>query len=188
MIVFWKCNIRTHVTDNFRRTSCEIDVRWIPEITFDESTLVQVMAWCRQTTSYYLSQYWHMASLGHKELMQDCGNSSALAVELPVLHWAIEMKTLLYWHLFDLTWAMLYYSPFASSRLAVHFKRRWSNPWLSGYWHRGGCWCRCWGQCWCRCWAWGWCQLHWLRLWNSHGGCYDRSRGAGHGVGCWARL
>ena len=30
---------------------------WL-DLTDDKSTLVQVMAWCRQTTSYYLSQCW----------------------------------------------------------------------------------------------------------------------------------
>ena len=62
-------------------TSCEIDLIWILlDFTDDQSTLVQVMAWCRQATSHYLSQCWpswpnvdpdlchHMASLGHDEL------------------------------------------------------------------------------------------------------------------------
>ena len=39
----------------------------------DKSTMVWVMAWCRQATSHYLNQCWprscrHMASLGHNEL------------------------------------------------------------------------------------------------------------------------
>ena len=39
--------------------SCEIAIRWMPlDITDDKSTLVQVMAWCRQATSHYLSQCW----------------------------------------------------------------------------------------------------------------------------------
>ena len=39
--------------------SCEIAVRWMPfDLTDDKSTLVQVMAWCRQATSHYLSQCW----------------------------------------------------------------------------------------------------------------------------------
>ena len=38
---------------------CELALRWIPlDLTDDESTLVQVMAWCRQATSHYLSQCW----------------------------------------------------------------------------------------------------------------------------------
>ena len=45
------------------------------DFTDDKSTLAQVMAWCRQATSHYLSQCWphlcrHMASLGHNELTQ----------------------------------------------------------------------------------------------------------------------
>ena len=34
-------------------------LRWMPwHLTDDKSTLVQVMAWCRQATSHYLSQCW----------------------------------------------------------------------------------------------------------------------------------
>ena len=39
--------------------SCEISISWMPlDLTDDKSTLVQVMAWCRQATSHYLSQCW----------------------------------------------------------------------------------------------------------------------------------
>ena len=39
--------------------SCELALRWMSlDLTDDKSTLVQVMAWCRQATSHYLSQYW----------------------------------------------------------------------------------------------------------------------------------
>ena len=39
--------------------SCEFAVRWmLLDIIDDKSTLVQVMAWCRQATSHYLSQCW----------------------------------------------------------------------------------------------------------------------------------
>ena len=54
--------------------SYEIALRWIPlDLTDDKSTLVQVMAWCRQATSHYLSQCWprsmlSMVSLGLNEL------------------------------------------------------------------------------------------------------------------------
>ena len=39
---------------------CEIALRWMSlDLSDDKSTLVQVMAWCRQATShYYLSQWW----------------------------------------------------------------------------------------------------------------------------------
>ena len=37
----------------------EVALKWIPdEFTDDKLTLVQVMAWCHQATSQYLSQYW----------------------------------------------------------------------------------------------------------------------------------
>ena len=37
----------------------EIGLRWVPQEPIDDkSTLVQVMAWCRQATSHYLSQCW----------------------------------------------------------------------------------------------------------------------------------
>ena len=39
--------------------SCEIALWWILlYLTNDKSTLVQVMAWCWQATSHYLSQWW----------------------------------------------------------------------------------------------------------------------------------
>ena len=39
--------------------SCEIALVWMwLDFTDDLSTLVQVMAWCRQATSHYLSQCW----------------------------------------------------------------------------------------------------------------------------------
>ena len=39
--------------------SCELDLRWISlDFTDYKSTLIQVMAWCRQATSHYLSQCW----------------------------------------------------------------------------------------------------------------------------------
>ena len=39
--------------------SCELALRWMSlDLTDDKSTLVQVMAWCLQATSHYLSQCW----------------------------------------------------------------------------------------------------------------------------------
>ena len=52
---------------------CEIVHRCMSlGFTVDRSTLVQVMAWCRQVTSHYLNQWWagfcrHMVSLGPNE-------------------------------------------------------------------------------------------------------------------------
>ena len=39
--------------------SCELALRWMSlDLTDDKSTLVQVIAWCRQAPSHYLSQWW----------------------------------------------------------------------------------------------------------------------------------
>ena len=38
--------------------SCEISFSWMSLNLTDKSTLVQVMAWCRQATSHYLNQCW----------------------------------------------------------------------------------------------------------------------------------
>ena len=56
----------------FMNIPCETALKWTPQTTFDNnSTLVQLMAWCYQT-SYFPSQCWpichHMASPGHNEL------------------------------------------------------------------------------------------------------------------------
>ena len=46
--------------------SCKIALRWLSlELTDDKSTLVQVMAWCRQATSHYLSQCWPRSMSPH---------------------------------------------------------------------------------------------------------------------------
>ena len=38
--------------------SYELALRWMPQGLTDDKSLVQVMAWCRQATSHYLSQCW----------------------------------------------------------------------------------------------------------------------------------
>ena len=41
------------------KSSYDNILRWMPQdLTDDESALIQVMAWCRQATSHYLSQCW----------------------------------------------------------------------------------------------------------------------------------
>ena len=48
---YWLVSIFTSSKDNA--------LRWMPwDLTDDKSTLVQVMAWCRQATSHYLNQCW----------------------------------------------------------------------------------------------------------------------------------
>ena len=50
--LFQNCNFLIHVT------YCEIALRCRPHNPIDESTMVQVMAWCRQATNHYLSHCW----------------------------------------------------------------------------------------------------------------------------------
>ena len=47
-------------------TCCEIALRWMPHNhTNDKSTLVKVMAWCRQATSHCLNQCWLRSLMPH---------------------------------------------------------------------------------------------------------------------------
>ena len=54
----WDSSLGIERTKVFR-SSHDNALRWMPhDLTDDESTLVQVMAWCRQATSHYLSKCW----------------------------------------------------------------------------------------------------------------------------------
>ena len=56
---FRKVIFKLTLVNDGRGISYEIALRWMPQdLTDDESTLVQVMAWCRQASSHYLSQCW----------------------------------------------------------------------------------------------------------------------------------
>ena len=86
------------------RSSYDNALRWMPQdLTDDKSTLVQVMAWCHQATSHYLSQCWLipcrlMASLGQNELTYSLPpslvNHSGLSRSIP---WLIMPWLLLSW-------------------------------------------------------------------------------------------
>ena len=71
--VIFKCmlQIKFMITD-------EIALTWMLQNTFDHmSTLVQVMAWCQQATSHYMSQYWPRSSLllGHNKSIHKAATS-----------------------------------------------------------------------------------------------------------------
>ena len=56
---FWQVIFKLISLINGWGISCEIARRWVSlDFTDGQSTLVQVMAWCRQATSHYLSQCW----------------------------------------------------------------------------------------------------------------------------------
>ena len=87
---------------------CEITFRWMSHnLTDEKSALVQVMAWCLQAASHYLSQCWHRSMLPygimrpqwvkmippHKAL--ECYPSLSYSVTATVLMFTSEFG----WHL-----------------------------------------------------------------------------------------
>ena len=68
--------------------SYEIALRWMPlDLTDEKSTLVQVMAWCRQATSHYLSQCWPRS-------MSSEGNFTKNNLSHQLLKWAWKLLCL----------------------------------------------------------------------------------------------
>ena len=69
-----------------RDMASEIVLRWLSlDLSDDKSTLVQVMAWCHQATSHYLSQCWprSLSPLGPNELtLWNCQNDIFRSVHL----------------------------------------------------------------------------------------------------------
>ena len=58
-------------------------LRWMPQdITDDKSTLVQVMAWCGQATSQYLSQYWPRSNAA---TLKCVGNGDTAVLHLTII-------------------------------------------------------------------------------------------------------
>ena len=72
-------NFKLISTINILSIFCEIAIRWMPQhVTDPKSTLVQVMAWCHQATSHYLSQCCHRS-------MSPYGVTRPLSVNATVL-------------------------------------------------------------------------------------------------------
>ena len=66
--------------------SYEIALRWMPlDLTDDKSTLVQVMAWCHQATSHYLSQCWPRSVSPNDVARPQWVNSS--------IHWGLKKRS-----------------------------------------------------------------------------------------------
>ena len=62
--------------------SCEVALIWMSlDFTDDPSTLLQVMAWCRQATSHYLSQCWPRSLSSNGITRPQCVN---------IWHWMIK--------------------------------------------------------------------------------------------------
>ena len=59
---FWKLIFQLILVIDGWSISCKIVLKWMPmDLTDGKSTVVYVMAWCRQATSHYLSQCWPSA-------------------------------------------------------------------------------------------------------------------------------
>ena len=75
------------------RSSHDNALWWMPhDLTDDKSTLVQVMAWCRQATSHCLGQCWPRSLSpyrfrGHNELKRCGGNKSSAELTLIYRQW-----------------------------------------------------------------------------------------------------
>ena len=77
--------------------SCEIALIWmLLDFTDDQSTLVQVMAWCHQTTSHYLSQCWprSLSPYGVTRPQWVCSQLVVLVMTTRVTYLIISMS---YW-------------------------------------------------------------------------------------------
>ena len=60
---------------------CEVALRWIwLDLTDDKSTLVQVMAWCCQAPSYYLSQCWPRSMLPYGVIRPNLVNTCTMNI------------------------------------------------------------------------------------------------------------
>ena len=72
--LFWMCNFQTHFSDLISHVFVmKLPFRGMPEaILDDKSTLVQVMTWCSQATTHYLSQSWPKSILPHGIIKPQC--------------------------------------------------------------------------------------------------------------------
>ena len=70
----FKSVISEHMLQSkFMSLSCKITLSWMPWNTCDDqSTLVQVMAWCHQASNHYLSQYWSRSMSPYGVTKQQC--------------------------------------------------------------------------------------------------------------------
>ena len=77
---------------------CEIAVRWMYlNFTDEKSTLVQVMTWCRQATSHYLSQCWPSSLWPYGVTRPHFANRNVAAVpNIELTIWNINLNLTLY--------------------------------------------------------------------------------------------
>ena len=72
--------------------SCKIAILWMSlDFTDDQSTLVQVMAWCRQAASHYLSQCWPRSLLPYGVTKSEWANDKC--TQFQVMAWCCHCDT-----------------------------------------------------------------------------------------------
>ena len=71
-----------------RGISCEIALLWMSmDLTDDKSTLVQVMKWCRQASSHYLSKCWPRSLSPYSVTRTQWVNGSVLHALIENTYW-----------------------------------------------------------------------------------------------------
>ena len=98
------------------------------DLTDDKSTLVQVMAWCRQTTSHYLSQCWPRSMSLNGVTRSPCPQSSHSCV---VQHATKHFISLQWRHNSHLASRITSNSTFCSTVCSVNIKENIEVPY---YW------------------------------------------------------
>ena len=90
----WKYDFYTYYAEySSMCTHCLIALVWMPQnLTNDWSTLVRVVAWCSQATSYYWSQCWPtpFTSLGHNDFIDNDPKYHLISYDLNQLFGSIS--------------------------------------------------------------------------------------------------
>ena len=81
--------------------------KWLRDLMDTMSTLVQVMAWCRQAPSHYLTECWpdpwhHMVSLGQNKLSGVIWHCKCESTVDQVMAWCLTAPNhylIQYWHI-----------------------------------------------------------------------------------------
>ena len=101
----------------------EIAVRLSLDLTYDESTLVQKMTWCRQATSHYLDHCWPRSMLLHDIISPQWVNSS------PKL-WRAYFTNKIYPEVFC-TYVSIYRYAYEINDSPLYLNRRWKWAWVN---------------------------------------------------------
>ena len=95
------------------KSSFENVLRWMPQhLTDDKSTLVQVMAWCRQAPSHYLNQCWPRSPTPYgvtrphwlngtrkdREPIQFCSKHDTRFFSISIFVWTVQLQSKVLWY------------------------------------------------------------------------------------------